>query len=53
MTAPKATSLRTDQERENAWDQYRAEQQEILDRMARQREARLSATSALEKKSAG
>jgi hypothetical protein len=53
MTAAKATSLRTDRQRESAWDEYTAKQQKILGRMACQREARLSVTSALEKKSAG
>jgi hypothetical protein len=49
----KPSSVKTEGERSDAWDEYRLEQEAIRDRMARQREARLSATAALKKKNAG
>ena len=39
----KPTSTHTEAGKSTAWDEYRAEQQAALDRMTRQREARLSA----------
>ena len=49
----KQSSTKTEGEWSDAWEEYRAEQQAIRERMARQREARLSATGALKKKNAG
>lgn len=39
----KQSSVRPEGEKSDAWEEYRAEQQARLDRMARQREARLKA----------
>ena len=49
ITAP----IYTDAEKSTAWDEYRAEQQAALDRMARQREARLSAGQPVRMKNRG
>ena len=47
MTAPKPTSVRTETERSAALDEYRAEHQAAVERMAEQRKARLSAAALL------
>lgn len=41
MPAPKPTSAKTDLERKNAWDEYRAEHEAQLERMAHLRALRL------------
>jgi hypothetical protein len=46
----KPTSVHTEEEKTSAWDEYRAEQIAILERMARQRAARLSATALIRRK---
>ena len=47
MTAPKPTSVRTETERSAALDEYRAEHQAAVERMAEQRKSRLSAAALL------
>ena len=49
----KPSSVKTEGERSDAWEEYQAEQAATRDRMARQREARLSATAAAKWKNAG
>ena len=43
----KPTSVKTEQELNSAWNEYRESLEEVLERMARQRAARLSATEAI------
>ena len=52
MTAPKPKSVRTETERSAALDEYRAEHQTAVERMAEQRKLRLSAAERIRRKNA-
>ena len=49
----KPSSVKTEGEKSEAWNEYRVEREAIREQMVRQREARLSATAAFKKKNAG
>ncbi len=49
----KPSSVKTDGERSDAWEEYRAEQQAVIDRMAEQRRHRLNAAELLKIKKGG
>ena len=48
----KPSSVKTEGERSDAWEEYRIKQETMRERMARQREARLSATPVLKQRTA-
>jgi hypothetical protein len=53
MPAIKPTSVKSDAQREDAAAEYKAEREEVLERMASQKSLRLSATEAVRRKNMG
>jgi hypothetical protein len=50
MPSSKPTSVRTDQDKDDAWQEYQAEQEAARERMAQQKAARRSAADVIRRK---